>query len=264
MESIVNHLKLLRTQKPLVQNITNHVVMNNTANALLAVGASPIMSHAHNEVEDMVKIISSLVINIGTLDEYWVDSMLLASKKANEAAKPWLLDPVGAGATSYRNEVLTRLLSFYPSVIRGNASEILALSKENIVSKGVDSTHQSEQALNAAMALSLQNRCIVCVSGETDFVVSGNTYTSILNGHPMMASVTGMGCTASALIGAVLAVEKDPFKATVSGMAIMGIAGEMAGEKSNGPGTFQVNFYDSLYQLEPGIIEKRVKIQKER
>ena len=260
VESIVKNLELIRNNGPLVHNITNYVVMNNTANALLALGASPIMSHAQGEVEDMVKIASALVINIGTLDEYWINSMLLAAKKANETGKPWVLDPVGAGATPMRNETLNRLMAFSPAVIRGNASEILAFSKENISSKGVDSTHQSDQALDAAMALSLQNQCVVCVSGETDYVVSGDRTAKLRNGHRIMSKVTGMGCTASALIGAVLGVAKDPFLATVSAMTIMGVAGEMAMEKASGPGSFQMNFYDCLYRLGEEDLQKMAKV----
>ncbi len=260
MESIVKHLELIRKNGPLVHNITNYVVMNNTANALLALGASPIMSHAQGEVEDMVKIASALVVNIGTLDEYWINSMLLAAKKANETGKPWVLDPVGAGATGLRNETLTRLMAFSPTVIRGNASEILSLSRENISSKRVDSAHQSGQALDAAVALSRQNRSVVCVSGATDYVVSGNRLAKLRNGHQIMSKVTGMGCTASALIGAVLGVEKDPFSATVSAMTIMGVAGEMAMKEAIGPGSFQMSFYDCLYRLEAADLEKLAKV----
>ena len=260
MESIVKHLELIRRNGPLVHNITNYVVMNNTANALLALGASPIMSHAQGEVEEMVNIASALVINIGTLDEYWINSMLLAAKKANKIGKPWMLDPVGAGATGLRNETLIRLMAFSPAVIRGNASEILALAKENISSKGADSTHQSDQALDAAMALSRQNQCVVCVSGETDYVVSGDRIAKLRNGHRMMSKITGMGCTASALIGATLGVEKNPFSATVSAMTIMNVAGEMAMEKASGPGSFQVYFYDCLYRLGEEDLQKMAKV----
>ncbi|MEX2568633.1 MAG: hydroxyethylthiazole kinase [Cyclobacteriaceae bacterium] len=260
MESIIKHLQLIKSKGPLVQNITNFVVMNNTANALLAIGASPIMSHAHSEVEDMSKITQSLVINIGTLDEYWVGAMLLAAKKANETGKPWILDPVGAGASAFRNETLTQLLAFSPQVIRGNASEILALANENIKSKGVDSTHHSDQALDAGRSLSAQHKCIVCISGKTDYIIDVDTITKVNNGNPLMSRVTGMGCTASALIGAVLAIEKDPFPATVSAMAIMGIAGEIAAELSSGPGSFQMCFYDCLNSLQPIDIENHAKV----
>lgn len=260
MKAIISNLKKVREISPLVQNITNFVVMNNTANALLALGASPIMSHAYTESEDMVKIVQGLVINIGTLDEYWVKSMLIASKKAHEMHKPWVLDPVGAGATPFRNETLSRLLEFQPTVIRGNASEILAMAKENISSKGVDSTNTSQEALEAGKRLSISTQAIVCISGKEDYITDGVRVAEIANGDPMMAKVTGMGCTASALIGAFLGVEKDPFQATISAMAVMGVVGEIAAKQSQGPGTLQVNFFDALYNLTESQLTDSLKI----
>ncbi|HEY0175771.1 MAG TPA: hydroxyethylthiazole kinase, partial [Pedobacter sp.] len=151
-QKLWNYISDVRATSPLVHSITNYVVMNNTANALLAAGASPIMAHAHPEMKDMVSISGALVINIGTLDEYWVKSMHIAITQAETLKKPWILDPVGAGATSYRNDVLKELISSYhPSVIRGNASEIMALAKMNTQTKGVDSTNKTEEAIEAAI-----------------------------------------------------------------------------------------------------------------
>lgn len=260
MKAIISNLQKVRENSPLVQNITNFVVMNNTANALLALGASPIMSHAHKESEDMIKIVQALVVNIGTLDEYWVKSMLIAANKAHRMKKPWVLDPVGAGATPFRNETLSRLLEFQPSVIRGNASEILAMAKENIASKGVDSTNTPQEALEAGKWLSLDTKSVVCISGKEDYIVDGQRVAQIANGDPLMAKVTGMGCTASALIGAFLGVEKDPFQATVSAMAVMGIAGELAAKQSQGPGTLQLYFYDALYNLTESQLTDSLKM----
>lgn len=260
-ESIIHNLKTLREKAPLVQNITNYVVMNSTANALLAIGASPIMAHAKMEMADMVKIVGALVINIGTLDEFWVDSMLLAAKEANERNTPWILDPVGAGATPYRNETLVRLLAFKPSIIRGNASEIMAVAKVNVQTKGVDSTHGSDEALVHGRQLSKDTGAVICISGEVDYIIDGDRVASINNGHQLMGKVTGMGCTATALIAAFSAVEKDMFQATVSAMAVMGIAGEKAALNALGPGTLQLNFYDALYQLEGNEINKRLKFE---
>jgi len=260
MKAILSNLKKIRENSPLVQNITNYVVMNNTANALLALGASPIMSHAHKESEDMIKIVQALVVNIGTLDDYWVKSMLLSAGKAHEMNIPWVLDPVGAGATPFRNETLTQLVAFYPTVIRGNASEILAMAKERIASKGVDSTNTSQEALEAGKRLSVITHSVVCISGEVDYITDGNRVAEIANGDPLMAKVTGMGCTASALIGAFLGVDKDPFQATLSAMAIMGVAGEIAAHKSQGPGTLQLYFYDALYNLTETQLTDSLKI----
>ncbi|QQQ29171.1 hydroxyethylthiazole kinase [Chryseobacterium indoltheticum] len=167
------HILHVRNTSPLVHNITNYVVMNNTANALLAVGASPIMAHAKPEVLDMVKISNAMVINIGTLDEYWEEAMLLAAKNATLLQKPWILDPVGAGATAYRDTVLSTLLKYHPTAIRGNASEIIALANANAgITKGVDSTAQSTEALEAAKTMVQNCNSVVCISGETDIIVS--------------------------------------------------------------------------------------------
>ncbi|WP_143959217.1 hydroxyethylthiazole kinase [Litoribacter populi] len=260
MESIIKHFNLVREKNPLVHNITNYVVMNNTANALLAVGASPIMAHAHPEVEDLIDIVGASVINIGTLDEYWVDSMMLAAKKANSLGKPWILDPVGAGASKYRNDTLAELLHHNPTIIRGNASEIMSLAKIDIASKGVDSSNSSDEAVDAGKSLSKSTGAVVCISGEKDYVIKDDKVSMIENGHPLMGIITGMGCTATALIGAFAAVVEDPFEATVSAMAVLGIAGQMASEMAAGPGSMQLYIYDSLYQMGDTDITNLAKI----
>lgn len=244
------HIVTVRQGSPLVHNITNYVVMNNTANALLAAGASPIMSHAKSEVEEMVAISHALVVNIGTLDEYWVESMILAAKKANSLKKPWILDPVGAGATSYRDNLLSELLILEPTVIRGNASEIIALSKANITAtKGVDSTAKSDEAIEAAENLVRNYGSIVCISGETDIIINGNDKIFLKNGHEMMTKVTGLGCTASALIGAFIGVIENKTEAVVAAMSLLSISGQLAASKSAGPGSLQLHIIDKLYNI---------------
>lgn len=245
-----NNIIQIRNTSPLVHNITNYVVMNNTANAVLAIGASPIMAHAKSEVEEMVNISHSLVVNIGTLDEYWEGAMLLAATKANELNKPWILDPVGAGATSYRDSVLTKLLSLNPTVIRGNASEIIALSKSsNTITKGVDSTAKSNEAIEAAKILTQNHKSVVCISGETDIIISEDQEIHLKNGHPMMTKVTGLGCTATVLIGSFIGVIENKTEAVVSAMSLLGIAGEIAAKQSAGPGSLQLNITDKLYNI---------------
>lgn len=245
-----NHILRVRERSPLVHSITNFVVMNNTANALLAVGASPIMSHAHSEIDEMVSICQSLVINIGTLDEYWIKSMIQGATKANQLQKPFVLDPVGAGATGFRNTGLAQLLGLRPTVIRGNASEILALAKRNTTkTKGVDSTAQSNEAIAAARDLNQRFGAVVCVSGETDIIVSGNNEIHLKNGNALMTKVTGLGCSATAIIGAFIAVIEDTTEAVVAAMALMGIAGEMAAQTALGPGTLQAQILDKLYNI---------------
>ena len=262
-DTIWADLEKIRAQAPLVHNITNYVVMNNTANALLALGASPVMAHARTEVADMTRISGALVLNIGTLSDPWVDAMFLAAQTARTANKPIIIDPVGVGATPYRTDTARSLWDAgKPPIIRGNASEIMALAEappENGATKGADSTHGSDQALAAATALVEAHGCAVCISGETDFIRSPHGNFKIANGHPMMPRVTGLGCTATAICGAFAAVNPQGGQAAAHAMAIMGIAGEMAAEKAEGPGSLQMHFIDALYQISAADIQTRLK-----
>ncbi|KGT10194.1 hydroxyethylthiazole kinase [Elizabethkingia anophelis] len=262
MEAILwKHILSVRQKSPLVHNITNFVVMNNTANALLAVGASPIMAHASSEVKEMVNIASALVINIGTLDETWTESMLIAVKEASSLNKPWILDPVGAGATTFRDSTLSKLLHYHPTVIRGNASEIIALAKANkTTTKGVDSTTESIEAMDSAKILNEQYRAIICISGEKDIIIDGEKIIFISNGHPLMTKVTGLGCSASALIGAFIGCIDNKTEATTAAMALLGISGEIAVQESKGPGSLQMNLIDKLYNITEEEFKSYIKI----
>lgn len=245
-----DHLARIRRERPLIHNITNYVVMNSTANALLALGASPVMAHAHEEVEEMVSLSRALVVNIGTLDDSWIRSISLAMKAAHKLKRPIVFDPVGCGATNFRTKTSRALLNeFGSSVIRGNASEILALSGEPAKSKGVDSENAVSEAIDAAISLSKKYHSIVCVSGEVDHITDGHTTYRIFNGDSMMSRVTGMGCTASALIGAFIAIDEDLLRACTYAMGVMGICGELAAKKSFGSGSFQMTFIDHLFRL---------------
>lgn len=263
MEQLIwNCILQIRSTSPLVHNITNHVVMNNTANAILAVGASPIMSHAHQEIDDMVQICQSVVINIGTLDEYWVASMIKAANKANQLQKPWILDPVGAGATAYRNSTLEQLLALKPTVIRGNASEILALAKHNItVTKGVDSTAQSNEAVSAAQYLNREFGSIVCISGETDIIVTERQIYYVRNGSMLMTKVTGLGCSASAVIGTFIAGVENKAEAVLAATSLFSIAGEIAAKQAVGPGSLQVLLLDKLYNITFEEIKQLIQVE---
>jgi hydroxyethylthiazole kinase len=255
----------IRSLAPVIHNITNFVVMNNTANALLALGASPVMAHAEEEVVDMVGIASALVINIGTLSPAWVKAMFKAGAQAIKRGIPVILDPVGAGATAYRTATVLDLLeAFKPTIIRGNGSEILAICGAQSRTKGVDSTASSQDALSAARSLHASLGSVICVSGETDFIVGGGQVTLIRNGHPLMTRVTGLGCTASALCGAFAAVTPDPALAAAQTMAIMGIAGEMAAGKAQGPGSLQMHFLDVLHGLTEADILGRIRFGFQR
>lgn len=258
--SIFKDVEKIRDNSPLVHNITNYVVMNTTANALLAIGASPVMAHALPEVEEMAAIAGSLVINIGTLSDPWIEAMFAAAKKAEQRQIPIVIDPVGVGATQYRTRTARALIqASAPSIIRGNGSEIMALCKEGQTTKGVDSSSASDQAIESAKILAREFDCVVCITGETDYIVSRETIHQIKNGHAMMPRVTGLGCTATAVCGAFAAINPAFDKAAAHAMAVMGIAGELAAENAQGPGSLQMNFIDALYRLSENQITKRFK-----
>ncbi|WP_181705257.1 hydroxyethylthiazole kinase [Chthonobacter rhizosphaerae] len=250
-EEIFAVIEAVRDRAPLVHNITNYVVMNNTANGLLALGASPAMVHATDEVEDFAAISGAIVVNIGTLSSEWAAAMRLAALTAGRLGKPWVLDPVGAGATPYRTRTATGLLALKPTVVRGNASEVLAIAGSlSGGPKGVDSVHSSEAAAETAVAFAARHGTVAAVTGAVDVVTDGRRTALIEGGHPLMARVTGLGCTASALVGACLAVEADPFRATIAALAALKAAGKAAAEVAGGPGSLQVALLDMLHALD--------------
>lgn len=256
-------IERIHAAAPLVHNITNYVVMNTTANALLAIGASPVMAHALEEVEELVALSGALVLNIGTLSPAWVQSMFRAGIAANNCGIPVILDPVGCGATSLRTTTAQRLLSeLSPAIVRGNASEIMALAGGTPGTKGVDSTNSAEESEPAVRALAEQSGCTLSVSGPTDLIIGQGHTIRVRNGHPIMPRITGLGCTATAITGAFAAINPSPFQAAAHAMALMGIAGAMAAEQSAGPGTFQPHFLDTLYNIKKQDIEQRLQIQE--
>lgn len=256
VQDLCDDLQKVRNQAPLVHNITNYVVMNNTANALLAIGASPVMAHAVEEVAEMSTLASALVINIGTLSPQWITAMELAMTAAQGKGIPIVFDPVGAGATEFRTRTCLRLLDqTAPTVIRGNASEIMALAGDCVQTKGVDSSAAASEAENAALALAGKYACVVSVSGAVDLITDGKQTARVYNGHPLMPKVTGLGCTATALIGAFCAINNDILVATSYAMTTMGMCGELAAAQAKGPGTLQLHLIDALYNLNNEQIE---------
>ncbi|HEV2131919.1 MAG TPA: hydroxyethylthiazole kinase [Longimicrobiaceae bacterium] len=254
-------LARLRREAPLIHNITNYVAMDVTANALLAIGASPAMVHAVQEVRDFVGIAHALVVNIGTLSPEWVRAMAAAADAAVDAGKPWVLDPVGAGATPYRTAVARELSRRGPAVIRGNASEILAVAGDaGAATKGVDSVHASEHAREVAREMAHDLGCVVAVTGAVDYVTDGERLLSVENGHPMMTKVTALGCAATALVAAFLAVSDDPVVAAAQALGVIGLAGEIAARESPGPGTLRWRLLDALYQLDEEAVRQGVRI----
>jgi len=265
-EDVVSDLAEVRAVSPLVHNVTNLVVMKNTADALLAVGASAVMAHAIEEVGEMVSKSDALVLNIGTLDAQWLEAVREAGQEAVAEGVPIVLDPVGAGVTAFRIHSLVDMMDYFtPDILRGNPSEIVALGKalsgefSGCSSKGVDSLLDVENAYESAVNLARRLECVVSVSGSTDFITDGMRYVEVHNGSVMMTRVSGMGCTASALSGAFAAVCDDRFRAAVSAMAVNGMAGEAAALRSRGNGSLQVNFLDELYDMNAATIGKMLR-----
>jgi hydroxyethylthiazole kinase len=255
-------LRRLRDAKPLIHQITNYVVMNETANATLALGALPVMAHAQDEVEEMAAIAGALVLNIGTLSPHWVDAMLLAGRAANERGIPVVLDPVGAGATTYRTETAKRILDELDvTVLRGNAGEIATLVGVDAEVRGVESIATGGDPADLARQAGRQLGLVASVTGVVDHVSDGDTVISIENGHPLMATITGTGCMSSALTGCFLAVNRDaPLNAAAEALVAFGVAGEDAAQGAKGPGSFHVALYDALAALDADTLDGRARI----
>jgi len=259
MEDPGKCLAVMRQTAPLVHNITNYVAMNVMANVLLAAGASPAMIHAREEAAEFAGLAQALTVNIGTLSPPWVQAMGEAAAAAVAAGRPWVFDPVAVGATGYRREVGARLLARAPTVIRGNASEILALAGTQTAGKGADATDAVAMAHAAARDLARRSGAVVAVTGAVDFVTDGRQAAEVANGHAMMPRVTALGCALTGIVGA-FCVGQEPFAATVAALAFYGLAGEEAGAVAAGPGSFQVAFLDALAALTPEALTSRARI----
>ena len=249
----------IRERTPLIHNITNFVVMNDTANVLLALGASPVMAHAIEEVREMVAHAGALVLNIGTLEEKWIEAMLTAGEEANARGIPVVFDPVGAGATKLRTATTERILSAVRvAVVRGNAAELATVAGIEAKIRGVDSLASGAPDLAATLA-SIRFGSTAVVSGAIDYVADATRAAEVHNGHPLMSRITGSGCMATAIVGAFLAVEADPFLAGIEAMIAFGIAGEIAAASSAGPGTFRAQLIDAVAALDEATILSRTR-----
>ena len=255
-------LRRLREAKPLVHQITNYVVMNETANATLALGALPVMAHAREEVEEMAAIAGAVVLNIGTLSPHWVEAMLLAGRVANERGTPLVLDPVGAGATTYRTETARRLLDELDvTVLRGNAGEIATLVGVDAEVRGVESIGAGLEPAELAREAGRRLGLVASVTGPVDHVSDGDTVLAIANGDPLLATVTGTGCMSTAITGCFLAVNRDaPLAAAAEALVAFGVAGEDAARVAQGPGSFHVALYDTLAALDPATLDDRARV----
>jgi hydroxyethylthiazole kinase len=257
-------LRAIRESKPLVHQITNYVVMNETANATLALGALPVMAHASEEVEEMVGLASALVLNIGTLSTPWVESMLRAGTAASARGIPVVLDPVGAGATRLRTDTALRLLDVVDvTVLRGNAGEVASLVGVQAEVRGVESIGSAESAAELARAAARRFRCVASVTGPVDHVSDGDGAVAVANGHELLATVSGTGCMSSAITGCFLAGKPgDPLEAAAEALVAFGIAGEDAAEGARGPGSFHVGLYDALAALDPETLDGRARVER--
>jgi hydroxyethylthiazole kinase len=254
-------LRAIRERKPLVHQITNYVVMNETANATLALGALPVMAHAPEEVGEMVGLAGALVLNIGTLSSHWIEAMLAAGWAANQRGIPVVLDPVGAGATAFRTDTARRILEEVDvAVLRGNLGEVATLVGVAAEVRGVETAavgaHPAEVAREAARSLGV----VASVTGPVDHVSDGERAAAIANGDPMLAGITGTGCMSSAMTACFLAVAGSPFDAAVEALVAFGVAGEDAARDAHGPGSFHVNLYDALAALDPDTLDARARV----
>ncbi len=256
-------LEALRDRRPMIHHLTNMVVMNFTANVTLALGAQPVMAPCGEEVEEMVSMAGALLLNIGTLDPALVEAMVRAGKKAGELGIPVVLDPVGAGATRLRTEAALRILEEVPvQVLRGNAGEVLTLAGEGGMVRGVDSLEEVGEKEEALRDYAKKKGMVVAVTGKTDTVTGGKTLVRVLNGHPMMARVTGTGCAASTAVACFLAAApEEPLGAAASALAAFGLAGEKAAALSKGPGTFVPHLLDSLAGLDGKTLQREARIE---
>jgi hydroxyethylthiazole kinase len=255
-------LRTLRERKPLIHQITNYVVMNETANATLSLGALPVMAHAREEVEEMVGLAGALVINIGTLSPHWVEAMVAAGKAANAAGVPVVLDPVGAGATRYRTETAKRLLGEVRiTVLRGNQGEVATLVGVEAEVRGVESIGVGGQPADLARAAARNLGLVASVTGVVDHVSDGERVLAVANGHELLATVSGTGCMSSAITGCFLAAKREaPLEAAAEALAAFGVAGEDAARDARGPGSFHVGLYDALAGLDPETLDARSRI----
>jgi len=252
----------VREECPMIHHITNSVVTNFTANITLAMGAAPVMAPSIAESAEMAGYAGALLLNIGTIDPDILESMLAAGKAANGKGIPIVLDPVGAGATKLRTDAVNTLLSELKiSVVRGNPGEILSLAGTSGEVRGVDSLATGEGRDSVFMAFAKRTGIVTAVSGKTDFITDGTDWIKILNGHPMMASITGTGCGATTAVACYAASAKPLLESVASAIACYNIAGELAVENSRGPGSFVPEFIDQLFAVNEYTIQSRLRLE---
>lgn len=264
----MSYLERVRTQNPLVHNITNIVVAPFTANGLLALGASPFMAYAHEEVADVAKMSGAVVLNIGTLDEKVVEAIRLAGQSANSNNVPVVLDPVGAGATAYRTETVQMLVrELRLTILRGNVAEVANVIGEHWSIKGVDAGQGEGDRIGIAERAAQKLGCVVVITGREDVITDGQTTFLTSNGHALLTQVTGAGCLLSSIIGAFAAIAKpgdDLLSSVVEALVFYGVAAEIAAERTAdlGPGSFQIELLNQLAQVTPDVLAQRAQVRQ--
>ncbi len=254
-------LDRIHHRNPLIHHMTNWVVMNDTANATLALGALPVMSHAKEEVAEMVSAAGALVLNPGTLYPDLVDAMIIAGKRANERGVPIVYDPVGVGATKYRNDTADRIMKeLHLDVVRGNSGEVGALAGAGGEVKGVESVQGVADPAGVARELAKRRATVVAITGKRDIISDGTRVFGVDNGHELLKTVTGTGCMATTVIAIFCAVESDKLLATAAALAAYGLAAQNAARGARGPGSFRTALIDCLYNLTPADVTKGARI----
>lgn len=259
-QDLADALSVLRERPPLVQCLTNIVVAGWTANVLLAIGAAPAMVDNPHEAGEFAAIAGGVLINLGTPYDDTAHAMHLAVAGAKPAGTPWVLDPVAVGALGWRTSLAQQLLrEGRPTIIRGNASEILALAG-GTGGRGVESVDSPEAAADVARDLAEQEQSVIAVSGPVDHITDGERMVRLSNGHPWLTQVTGVGCALGALMAAFAAVVPDALVAAAAATATLTVAADSAAKQSRGPGSFAVALLDELALIEPAELEARVRI----
>jgi len=255
----------VRKKKPLVHHITNYVTVNDCANICICAGGSPVMTDERKDIEEMVAMASAVVLNIGTLNERTVESMLIAGHEANKADIPVILDPVGAGATSYRTSVVGTILGKVDiAVIKGNAGEIGTLAGTGGKVRGVDSASGTDNKLDSVMTLAEKEGCVVASTGKTDFVSDGRKSAILNNGHDLLECISGTGCMVSSVVGCYVGSCGPSVDSVMSAISVFNISGELAAKMSDGPGTFKMSLMDAMYNLQPDVVGERLRIMEPR
>ncbi len=258
--TVIDLLERLRFRRPLVHCLTNHVVKNFTANVLLSLGAAPAMVEHPAEASEFAAMADALLVNVGTLDEAQRSAIEQAVPSARAAGKPWSLDPVAVGPLGVRTDVARKLLACRPSVIRGNASEIIALSGQTGRGRGVDSGDEADSALAAARDLASRTGGAVLITGPTDYATDGTAVHACANGHILMTRVTGVGCAQGAVAAACTAVSDIPLEAALAAAVIFGVAGDLAASRATRPGSFQIALLDAFDELDADLLRRHARL----